>query len=433
MKIENITVQNFKAVSHQSIDFNGCSAIITAGNNKGKTSVLRGLIDRFRGEKLDIIVKEGEERGFNIMELSDGCKIEWKFTEKTESFAYTTTDGFRMTQGVLSAIGQKYFGIKFDIDKFLSSGPAAQTRELQKIVGLDFGDIDMRYKESYDERTGANKVFSEVSGKKLQEPEKVEKPELEVLKKEHERINHENETLEEKWRIDNQKHREDTISFNTTQTELRENYNKLSERLTFIQENIPIMFADCFDNEKAKRALNSRKVWKDTKPIEDLEEPTYLPWQQIEIDIDAATEQQRLFDSYERNKKYYDDWVAEGKKARDIQVKADEKVKSIQAEKNKMIAGAKIPDEFKITETGITYNGLPLTDSQISSSSKYIAALKLGAMVLGKLRTMHFDASFLDKNSLAEIQLWANENDLQLLIERPDFDGGDIQYKIIES
>ena len=44
---------------------------------------------------------------------------------------------------------------------------------------------------------------------------------------------------------------------------------------------------------------------------------------------------------------------------------------------------------------------------------------------------MHFDASFLDKNSLAEIQLWANENDLQLLIERPDYDGGDIQYKII--
>ena len=73
----------------------------------------------------------------------------------------------------------------------------------------------------------------------------------------------------------------------------------------------------------------------------------------------------------------------------------------------------------------------PLTDNQISSSSKYIAALKLGAMVLGEIRAMHFDASFLDKNSLSEIQDWANENDLQLLIERPDFDGGEIKYEII--
>jgi hypothetical protein len=38
----------------------------------------------------------------------------------------------------------------------------------------------------------------------------------------------------------------------------------------------------------------------------------------------------------------------------------------------------------------------------------------------------------LDKNTLAEIQTWANENDLQLLIERPDFDGGEIKYTLIE-
>ena len=425
MKIKNITVQNFKAVSKESIDFNGCSAIITAGNNKGKTSVLRGLIDRFRGEKLDIIVKEGESKGFNVMELSDGCKIEWKFTEKTESFAYTTTDGIRMTQGVLSAIGKKYFGIKFDIDKFLSSGPNAQTKELQKIVGLDFDEIDIRYKQAYDGRTYANKFFAEISGEKLQEPEKVEKSDLETLSISLLEMRQRNNGLNERYEKENKFHLNKISNFNNKQTEKRIVFNKLFDARA-IFNNLGYQSKD-MDN-----FIDLKKPEK-VKGIENLPLPVFENQLELENQINEANNQQRLFDSYERDLKDYNDWVAEGKKAREIQVKADEKVKSIQVEKNKMIAGAKIPDEFKITETGITYNGLPLTDSQISSSSKYIAALKLGAMVLGKLRTMHFDASFLDKNSLAEIQLWANENDLQLLIERPDYDGGDIQYKIIES
>ena len=433
MKIKNITVQNFKAVSQKSIDFNGCSAIITAGNNKGKTSVLRGLIDRFRGEKLDIIVKEGESKGFNVMELSDGCKIEWKFTEKTESFAYTAKDGIRMTQGVLSAIGQKYFGIKFDIDKFLSSGPGAQTKELQKIVGLDFEAIDLKYKIAYDERTGANKVFAVISAKNLERPEKVEKPKLDEIKAEKKTIDDANELLSDNWVIDNQKHREGIIEFNQIQTNAETTKSISLSDLNELTEWKETVFSDCIDFDKADKIFESLPHPKDKKPVEDMKDPNYAPTEQINKKLQDAEADKILFDNYSTKLKSYNDWVAEGKKAREIQVKADEKVKSIQSEKNKMIAGAKIPDEFKITETGITYNGLPLTDSQISSSSKYIAALKLGAMVLGKLRTMHFDASFLDKNSLAEIQLWANENDLQLLIERPDYDGGDIQYKIIES
>ena len=51
-------------------------------------------------------------------------------------------------------------------------------------------------------------------------------------------------------------------------------------------------------------------------------------------------------------------------------------------------------------------------------------------MVLGDIKTLHFDASFLDKNSLTEVEEWANKNNYQLLIERPDFDGGEIRYEI---
>ncbi len=124
--------------------------------------------------------------------------------------------------------------------------------------------------------------------------------------------------------------------------------------------------------------------------------------------------------------------MKEGQKAREEAEEADQKVKAIEQEKQEAIAEADFPEGFDIDENGLTYNGFPLSEKQISTSSKYIAALKLGAMVLGKVKTLHFDASSLDNNSLFEVQQWADGKDLQLLIERPDFDGGDIKYELIE-
>ena len=184
MKIKKIEVRNFKAVEKNTADFNGCSAIITAGNNKGKTSILRGLIDRFRGEKPDLILKENTLKGFNTMELTDGSIIEWKFTEKTESFSFTTKEGIKQTTGVLSTIGKRYFGLKFDIDKFLRDPGQKQTKELQRLVGLDFTDIDSRYKTAYDKRTDANREVNRLKALNVEEPEKVDEPNLTLLKKE---------------------------------------------------------------------------------------------------------------------------------------------------------------------------------------------------------------------------------------------------------
>ena len=45
MKIKKIEVKNFKAVAEQTADFNGHSAIITGGNDKGPT---------MKAEKLNI-------------------------------------------------------------------------------------------------------------------------------------------------------------------------------------------------------------------------------------------------------------------------------------------------------------------------------------------------------------------------------------------
>ena len=119
--------------------------------------------------------------------------------------------------------------------------------------------------------------------------------------------------------------------------------------------------------------------------------------------------------------------------AQETAKQADELVKSIEAERKKMIAGANFPEGVAMTPDGLTINGFPLDETQISLSTKYITALKIGAMALGEVKTLYFDASPLDRRSLEEIEAWGNKNDYQLLIEKPDFEGGEIKYELIEN
>jgi len=437
MKIKEIKVVNFKSIVDKQLDLSGCSAVITGGNNKGKSSILSGLIDRMRGEKPDIIVREGSDKGSNTMVLTDDSKIEWRFTEKSESLSYTTKDGIKQTSGVIKTIGERYFGKKFDIDNFLNSTPKEQTKELQRIVGLDFSDINERYKITYEERTAANKELQRVISLDKKEPEKVEKPDIESLEKEKKSIIEKNNQTKEDWKKKNQEQREKILNFNAEQGEKASKYEITEGSYQLLLKHKTGLWSECIDFDKAKRILDStpKPIYENNelliKEVKDIQEPEYKPLDAIEQKIKEAWGLIRLFDSYEKDLTTYKEWVEEGKQARKKANESDDKIKAIEQEKKDLIASAKMPSEFKITDDGILYNGLPLSNAQTSSSSKYIAALKLGLMVIGEIRSMYFDASYLDKNSLNDVYEWAKENDLQLLIERPDYEGGEIKYNII--
>ena len=435
VKVKSITVKNYKALAEQEINLNGASAIITAGNNQGKTSLLRGLIDRFRGEKPDIIVKQGEEKGENTMELTDGSKIAWKFTHKTENFSFTTAEDIKMTTGVLSAIGEKYFGMKFNIDKFINSSMKEQLKQVQKLLGVDLSILDQRYKLKFDERTEANREVKRLLALNVQKPEEVVVVDIEALKKEKQELVDKNTKLKEKWVSDNEAHQKEALNHNKIQSERKDRREKFMNDWKIVEQ-----FEDedaheitaFIDLEGIGRFYDKMEKPEELKEVSTLIEPEYHSLVEIDKKIEDAYEDKSKFDAYQTSLDAYNKWVKEGtdarKKADDLKADLDK----ITEEKTKLIKEANLPDGFELTDEGLLYNGLPLDDNQISSSAKYICALKLGALVLGKVRTMHFDASYLDKNSLNDIQKWADENDLQLLIERPDFEGGEITYNIIE-
>lgn len=390
-RVKRITVSNLKAIEEMDVDLNGASCILTGGNNLGKSSFLRSLPDRVRGIKPDVVLRFGEREGFAEWELTTGDKFVWTFDQTgREKLTFITKDDIK--QSVTKEIANKYFPEIFDVDTFLSAQPKKQKEILQKLVGLDFSDIDKRYKLAYDERTFKNRRASEERAKVVEIADHlpVEEADYMKLEKELAGIDAHNKTFE---------------VATTALCDLKERRAEIENQLKAINSRIEDA-EKWFSNTANNPKTNAESLKREIKAIRDSNEL-------IRKNNEAKKQEKAAIDAEQEYKA------------------ANEYVKAIEQERMDMITSAQIPEGFDFSEDGITYKKLPFTREQLSSSGIYIAALKLASMNLGDVRTLHFDASFLDKNSLAEIEKWANKNKLQLLIERVDWEGEEVQYELI--
>ena len=110
----------------------------------------------------------------------------------------------------------------------------------------------------------------------------------------------------------------------------------------------------------------------------------------------------------------------------------DEECKKIDEEKRKILSTIRLPQGITIENGDIKHNGYIIDKSVLSTSQLYIAAMKLATISIGEVRCITFDASVLDKESMRSIIEYCNSNDLQLLVEKVDYEGGDIVYEFIE-
>lgn len=403
-KVKKITVSNLKAVSALSIDFNGCTAIITGGNNKGKSSFLRSLPDRIRGEKPELILKQGESEGMAELELTTGEKFLWNFDGKKEKLTYVSEKS--IPTAVTKSISTAYFPESFDVDEFLNSSPAKQKKILQDITGIDFTEFDKMYKDAYEQRTYLNRVAAESKARLVfydpkMDTELLPTEELEVEINGLEAHNLRFDSVFGKM-LDKQ-NRLSSIGFELSS--LKEKIAQLKKEKEGIDSDI-IKGNEWMNDQKNKRKENLEEL------IDQLSD---VRTKNAAIsDNNKAKELQEAYDKALLNAQ-----------------EQDTEVKRIEAEKLEVIKNSTLPEGFGFTDDGITYNGFSFDKSSLSSSGIYIGALKLAATKLGHVKTLHFDASYLDKNSLAEIEQWAKKEGLQLLIERPDFEGGEIEYQLI--
>lgn len=403
-KVQKITVSNLKAISDLTADFSGMTCIITGGNKKGKSSFLKSLPERLRGNKPHIILKKGEKEGFAEYELTTGEKFIWEFNEKKEKLTFISERNIKSS--VTKDISTYYFPKIFDVDKFLNSKPADQRKEVESLAGIDFTEINLIYTSAYEDRTWANKKVAEAKAKLIQvDPgAPTETAPTDKLEKELAGIDAHNQT----FKLKKEQFEQKTIEGNKNDIEI--------SRLKSLIKSI----------EERNSALNSEilelDIWLDEKDNNPKNNGADLQKEIAKIKADNKIVEESL--KAIEGKKEYDKLVLEADQC-------DKDVKRIEAEKLDVIKNASMPDGFGFSEDGITYNGFAFTKEQLSSSEIYIAALKLAATGLGEVKTLYFDASLLDRNSLQDIEKWANDKDLQLLIERPSWEGKEISYELI--
>lgn len=395
MKVKRISVENLKSIEAYQADFNWCSAIITGWNNQWKSTFLKSFVDRVRWSKNANIIKEWEKAWYCEYELTDWSKF-IRVVWEDEKITFITAWWVEIKKGVIKDIAWKLFWSWFDIDEFLNSHPKQQKEKLQKLIWIDISELENEYKNAYEDRREKNsslKSFESICEdiKIYDDIQEVNIDEINTKISEAEcnnnNIMHVNRWLEEKHKL--------IDDINKTIEDLKLQKEKVSE-----------------DIEKWTKYLKDNKKIDTTK---------------LKEERDAAME---------NNKKFQENISAKKKikslnEAKEAYANADKLVKEIEEKKLKIIKEAKIPEWFEFTDEWLKYNWFDLDKKQLSSSSIYIASLKLASMWLWTIETLSFDASYLDKKSLSEIEKWANDNWLQLLIERPDFDWGWLKYEII--
>lgn len=399
-RIKQIKVYNCKAIDFKTLDLNGCTAIIIGGNDKGKTTLSRALIDRFRGVKSDFIVRATERSGFYEMTLTNGEIITWDFSINGDEKLSITVDGerHRLTKEMM----KYYFPSSFDVDKFLNDFPAEQQKKLAKLTGLDFTDIDRAYKEADEERKYHNKKLKDLEAQQIQyEPHWTDVvQDLEPLRKELTDVSaHNTKFVTIKTKLDDKKNK--LVEEYKLIEAYKQNLKEAEERAMQLETEID-KGNSWIDNE-ANKPKDENYTKNLLNKIKDIEQNNFAIQKTKELE-----KQERIVE--------------------DIKLS----LKKILNDKSEMIRLADMPDGFGFNEEGITYNMLPFNRQAQSSSSLYIGALKLAERSLGQVKVIHFDASYLDKNNIQKVKEWAESNNLQLLIERPDFDCGEIRYEIIE-
>lgn len=443
-KIVKIKIKNFKAIDSLEMDFKGCTAIVTGGNNKGKTSALRGMIDRIRFTRPQVKVHAGQTEGSFEMTLDSGENFKWEFNDADkDKLVYEDTDGkkYAMTK----EIAKRFFPEMFDIDKFLNSSPKEQVAQLQKIVGIDFTAIDKRYEDAYKERSARNDDSERFHVKlsKMLEVPKVDPVDLTNLQAQK---STERRRLDDLY-LTNKDHNDKLRkAWSDKKDEIKKEVdllNKNTEANIATHEAIlkcnAYYLKNGFDKMELLEAFATK--WKNTiqpiKAAEDLfpVEPEYIPEKPSEKTIEELDAKILTASEINTKAKAYKDYIdlkAEVEAAKLSAKEADVVVKEIEEERRQMIAKANFPEGITIESGVIMIDGLPLDNNQVSSSRKYTAALQIGAIVLGEVKTLYFDASYCDKNTLGQIDAWANSKGYQLLIERPDWEGGPIKVEIQE-
>lgn len=155
MKIVKLQAQNIKNLKAIEITPDGNVIQLTGKNGAGKSAILDAIYSGLTGTKIDDVVRHGETKGEVEINLGDYI-IRRVYKNDNDRLEITNPAGLKYAspQTMLDKLIGK---LTFDPLSFKDMKPLRQRELLMNMVGLDFTDLDKKYKEVYDSRTLVNR------------------------------------------------------------------------------------------------------------------------------------------------------------------------------------------------------------------------------------------------------------------------------------
>lgn len=394
MKVQKVKIQNFKGISKEEVNLNGCNIYLKGPNEAGKTTFIDACLMNMPSNPL----KTGERRGEVIVEV-DGYVIERKFTEKNPKGKLNIFDKTGRPQKSPATLLKDLFGVQdFEIDSFLKLPLNKKVEFIKQVAGVDFKEIDERYDEVFEDR-------------------KWSKKELESLENQINGVEYK-EGLKE-------------VDVSTLQTELRaanEN-NTLIERC----DNKKVSLEE--DNEAIEQEIERLKIAlsENKKAIEKC-----IEWRKGKDFILPQPIEDKITNASQINKEYAQNEEVKVKRLQAVEVATkindqETELEEIKATKKEVLSQSSLDVKgLEFDEEGLYLDGLPFESSQINTARRIVAGLEIQYALLGEVKVARFDGSLLDNKSLKYVHDWAETKGIQLFIEMVDRDCEELKIEVEE-
>ena len=392
MKIIEFRAERFKRLSAVENTPEGNTVIISGRNGQGKSSVLDAIWLALGGgnatkdSATTVPIKEGEKDAVVRLDLGD-MVVTRKWTTSGSTLTVEGADG-RKYSSPQTLLDTLVGTISFDPLSFAKMPPMEQRSQLIDLVKLpvDLDELSAQRKAFYDQRTFVNRelktIQAELAG--IQLPD--------------------NDVPEEEISI-----AEMTKKIGMAQDQ-RSRIIMGRQRL---QEKV--------EKGKALRELIQQKTEELTALANQIRSETEILESCKEPDVQAMRSQ--LENAEQINK-----LVRQKKHKAELQVRLNDKttesdgitqqIESIDRTKKEAFLNVRFPvDGLAVDEEGITYNGIPFR--QCSSAEQLKVCVAIASALNPEIRVIRVpDASLLDEESMKVMQDLAQQQDIQIWMER---------------
>ena len=392
MKIIEFRAERFKRLSAVEITPEGNTVIISGRNGQGKSSVLDAIWLALGGgnatkdSATTVPIKEGEKDAVVRLDLGD-IVVTRKWTASGSTLTVEGADG-RKYSSPQTLLDTLVGTISFDPLSFAKMPPMEQRSQLIDLVKLpvDLDELSAQRKAFYDQRTFVNRelktIQAELAG--IQLPD--------------------NDVPEEEISI-----AEMTKKIGMAQDQ-RSRIIMGRQRL---QEKV--------EKAKALREIIQQKTDELTSLGNQIRSETEILESCKEPDVQAMRSQ--LENAEQINK-----LVRQKKHKAELQVRLDDKttesevltqqIEAIDRTKKEAFLNVRFPvDGLAVDEEGITYNGIPFR--QCSSAEQLKVCVAIASALNPEIRVIRVpDASLLDAESMKVMQDLAQQQDIQIWMER---------------